>query len=322
MRYKIGVNLHPSSLTSLTKGLISMLDLFKKVGFEVVELPVDGLQVIANGMLMEKKVAALKRILDRYDFEYSIHAPNYLNLMDLRQLDLHRKVFSSVIDLASFIGSKMIVYHSGLINYNRIKEDSEENARYAMKIEVEELSKLAEDARNEGIYIGVENACSVLSTFANFKKRLPGQTLFDYGADLMNLKEQVERVNKQNVGITLDLGHAYISSKHLKFDLSQQIASIANRVIHMHVHDNFGKVEKPSGDHVKLLPFGFHDLHLPPGWGAIPFEKFLKYIKVQRYILEVRPVWEAYEEAKENLEYLLSRSSISVESSIRVKYRR
>ncbi|MCD6238123.1 MAG: sugar phosphate isomerase/epimerase [Thermotogae bacterium] len=321
MRYKIGVNLHPSSLTSLTKGLVSMLDLFQEVGFEVVELPVDGLQVIANGMLVEKRVSMIKRILDKYDFEYSVHAPNYLNLMDIPQIDLQREVFSSVIDFASFIGSEMIVYHSGRMDHKEIKVDAEEQAKRVMEIEVEELSKMSEKAVKEDICIGVENACSVLSTFANFEKRLPEQTLFDYGANLINLKEQIERVNKQNVGITLDLGHAYISSKHLRFDFLEQVKLIAGKVIHVHIHDNFGKVEKPLEDHVKLLPFGFHDLHLPPKWGTVPLERVLKYLDVQRYILEIRPVWEAYREAKENLEFLLSQYSVPAESSIKIRYR-
>ena len=306
---RIGVNLHPSSVTSFPDDIEKMLCKFQKVGFEVVELPLHALQVVVGGRIMEKRANMIANILKNFNFEYSIHPPNRLNLMDISNLDIQKDVFKSMIDFANFIGSSIVVYHSGLIYLDDEKVDHS-YVRKAMEIEVDELKKLADYAAKRNIKIAVENACSTTRTIADISNLKPG-CIFDYGADLLNLKTQVEKVGRENVGITLDTGHAYISSRHLKFNLLEQVQEISDMVIHVHLHDNFGRVEKPENNHVNLLPFGFHDLHMPPGWGEIPFESILPYVThAKMWILEVRPLYNAYYEAKEFVENMFERLKI------------
>jgi len=303
---KIGVNLHPSSVTKFPDDIEKMLCEFQKVGFEVVELPLHALQVVVGGRIMEKRANLIASILKNFNFEYSIHPPNRLNLMDVSNLDIQRDVFKSMIDFASFIGSSIVVYHSGLVYLDDEKKDRS-YVEEAMEIEVNEIKELANYAAERNISIAIENACSTTKTVSDLSKLKPGY-IFDYGADLLNLKAQVEKIGEKNVGITLDTGHALISSRHLKFNLLEQIQEISEMVIHAHLHDNFGRVEKPESNHVNLLPFGFHDLHMPPGWGEVPFSDILPHIvHVRTWILEVRPLYNAYHEAKEYVEEMLKR---------------
>ena len=48
-------------------------------------------------------------------------------------------------------------------------------------------------------------------------------------------------------------------------------------VVHLHVHDNWGRtVNLPfSVPYIYTAPFGVGDLHLPPGWGSIPYDAIL-----------------------------------------------
>ncbi|RKX51198.1 MAG: hypothetical protein DRP25_04745 [Thermotoga sp.] len=70
-------------------------------------------------------------------------------------------------------------------------------------------------------------------------------------------------------------------------------------------------MEKPENNHVNLLPFGFHDLHMPPGWGEIPFENILPHVThAKMWILEVRPLYNAYHEAKEYVEDMFEKLKI------------
>ena len=42
---------------------------------------------------------------------------------------------------------------------------------------------------------------------------------------------------------------------------------------HLHANDNFGKLDSGFSGEGDRLPFGEGDLHLPPGWGAIPYKE-------------------------------------------------
>ena len=55
-------------------------------------------------------------------------------------------------------------------------------------------------------------------------------------------------------------------------DCLAAISTAAPYVRHLHINDNFGALDAGHEAEGDRLVYGEADLHLPPGWRAIPFE--------------------------------------------------
>ncbi len=70
-----------------------------------------------------------------------------------------------------------------------------------------------------------------------------------------------------------DFAHSYINSKKLGYDFLRSIRVAKPYIRHAHVNDNFGKGKPESAPpYIEAMPMGIGDLHLPIGWGNIPYE--------------------------------------------------
>ena len=78
-----------------------------------MELPVHGLDAIRNGKLDYAQVMHVRELLSEYDFHYSVHSPDPVNLMDQNELDLHVAVLKASIEFALLINATVLVYHPG-----------------------------------------------------------------------------------------------------------------------------------------------------------------------------------------------------------------
>jgi len=59
-------------------------------------------------------------------------------------------------------------------------------------------------------------------------------------------------------------------------DLFEEVAAISPLAEHLHVNDCFGQVsDHPVSLPGEALAYGSGDLHLPLGWGALPWERLL-----------------------------------------------
>ena len=166
------------------------------------------------------------------------------------------------------------------------------------EIEREALSELADEAAALGIVIGVENV---------------GPR--SYSARIAELVEQVREINHPNVGITLDFGHAYLTARHLGYDFLEAIELAALLIVHVHVHDNFGRVMRLTQDmaYINIAPFGANDMHMPPGWGEIPYRE--AFSRLKHYdgvvLMELKPRYSPYfGEALQEIRRLLTESGV------------
>jgi sugar phosphate isomerase/epimerase len=82
---------------------------------------------------------------------------------------------------------------------------------------------------------------------------------------------QIQAVDHPAVRMTLDLAHLHIAAHAVGFDYLDAVAEAAPYVAHLHLNDNFGKLDAGFDDEGDQAPYGEADLHLPPGWGSIPF---------------------------------------------------
>ena len=307
--YKIGSKIDEVRIDGNLDALKRDLEHYKKINIEAVELPVHGLDAIKNGVLDKRQVIRVKEILKDFDFEYSVHSPNPLNLMNRQTLELHVSVFMASLEFASEIGSNILVYHSGRFVpeetfpvKGNFKISSDEKQRL-LDMEAKSLKRLADEFPD--IIICMENARPYLF-----------HSPYCYAERLDALKKQIEKINRKNVKATLDIGHLYMAAGFYNFDSVEAAANIKKLIAHTHVHDNFGDaVHHYEKQQTHQIPFGRGDSHMPVGWGEIPIEEILStYIEIYHgmFMMELRSRYFSHvNESKENLEKILPIIQIS-----------
>jgi sugar phosphate isomerase/epimerase len=279
------------------------LEKFAALGMEGVEIPVHGLDAIRKGTLDRKRLKEIKNILRDFQFRYSVHSPNPLNLMDQLDPQIQYSVFQASLEFAEEIGAKVVVYHAGRFHPEeafglpfkpQLSPEKEEQLLIRERIALRELA----DEFPE-IIIAVENARPYLF-----------HSPYGYGEKLEVLKDMVEKVDRSNVRVTLDIGHLYMAANFFGFEPVDAVIGIREMISHTHIHDNFGgSIYYNEKIQTHQIPFGRGDAHMPVGWGEIPFQAILSaYIHGQEgmMIQELRSRYFAnLKEAKENLIQLI-----------------
>ena len=255
------------------RALREQLDFLGELDLDNVELFPDSFDLIRNGVLVEKGCSSVLDVLSSYDFTYTAHAPYKTNLASPSMLEISEKVVRSCIDFCVMAKAKVLVLHSGYITPNSEISESE-----SLDFLADSVRRSAEHARDLGVLIGIENG--ELSP-THLCRRI------DW------LVEVVKDVDMDNVGITFDFGHAYVSAGYYRFDFLKAVEEALPYVIHAHVNDNFGRFNPLSPhDTNHDLSFGYGDLHLPIGWGTIPYKDVFDLAKRTYdgiYVLELRP---------------------------------
>jgi sugar phosphate isomerase/epimerase len=282
----------------------SDLEKFAAWGMEAVEIPVHGLDAIKNGTLDRRRLQRVLEILRGFDFHYSVHSPNPLNLMDEEDFSKHYAVFQSSLEFAGEIGAPVLVYHAGRFFPEETfclpfppRGDPEREKRL-LEQEKGALLKLAEEFPR--MVIAVENA-------RPYRFHSP----YCYGERLELLGDLVKAVNRPNVQITLDTGHLFMASRFYSFDPAGAVGSVKDLIVHTHVHDNFGgAIYYNQKTQTHQIPLGKGDSHMPVGWGSVPFSSILSpYLPSYSglMIMELRSrYFGALQESKANLIQVLN----------------
>ncbi|MCC6170337.1 MAG: sugar phosphate isomerase/epimerase [Caldilineaceae bacterium] len=82
---------------------------------------------------------------------------------------------------------------------------------------------------------------------------------------------QLEVIDHPAVGMTLEIAHLHIAAHDMGFDYLNAVAEAAPWVRHLHANDNFGRLDTGFDGEPDRWPYGEADIHLPPGWGSIPY---------------------------------------------------
>ena len=101
---------------------------------------------------------------------------------------------------------------------------------------------------------------------------------------------QLEAIDHPNVGMTLDIAHLHIAAHDLGFDYLAAVAEAAPWVKHLHANDNFGRLDQGFDNEVDRWAYGEADIHLPPGWGSIPYAQLFQRLPTYQgdLILEIK----------------------------------
>ncbi|MDG6244729.1 MAG: sugar phosphate isomerase/epimerase [Methanolobus sp.] len=224
-------------------------------GWEIVQ---EGSQCLNNENLPQ-----VRDILETTDLTLTIHLPfSDMNLAGLNP-GIHDEVMRQMryyLDMASGIAELAVLHPGYLSPYGNQVPDK------AWKVSIESIQQLCDFAEDRGILIAVEN----MPDFPKIYGKVPDEML-----------EILEKVNRKNIGMTLDVGHA--NTMGLVDDF---VKKCLGRIKHMHIHDNHGA----------------HDEHLPLGQGNIDWKKFMESISGYkgRLVTEMR----CLDEGRQCIEYL------------------
>jgi len=305
---KIGAKIDEVRIDGNLQRLRQDLEYFSQAGLAAAELPVHGLDAIKNGRLDRDQLKRIKEIVRNFAGVFSVHAPNPLNLMDSSFPKLHMSVFRASLEFAAEVGAGILVVHPG----RYIPEESfpiygkndlsEVDKQKLLAREAEMLQELSGEFPD--VTICLENA-------RPYRFHSP----YCYAENLQLLKEQVEKIKRDNVKINLDFGHLYMAAKFYGFNPVKAASEARKLIAHSHVHDNFGNaVYYHEKQQTHQIPFGKGDAHMPVGWGEIPIPEILS-VFLDSYtgmlMMELRGRYFAHtSESKENLEEILTKISL------------
>ncbi len=280
MKEKIGVNADSFTINGDVAVLRKFLERFLDAGFSYAEIPIHGMDCLIDGSLCGTRVADTRRVLSDFPLGYTVHSPDQLNLADENDPGTHARALRSTIDFASEIGAKLVVYHGsarsgvagkaeagqglagrGLAPFDPASPPAAPSALRALWAdEIDRLGGVADYAAGSGVTVAVENI---------FRQSAGEVT---YRIDPRELACVVSAVDSPALGICFDFGHAFISAGEAGFAIDEALRAVAPRLAHVHIHDNFGKPPIPNARPIDMMFRGAGDLHLPPGWGAIPYD--------------------------------------------------
>jgi sugar phosphate isomerase/epimerase len=303
----IGINLADSFLDGRLAALEEGLSLAADLGYDSVELSAYGLNVVVNGRCNRDRVAAIHEILRHYPLAYTVHGPCELNLALDASDGIAESALAAYLNFCAEIEADIFVYHSGLIHlhapyWGLAPLPLEDTIQTRHEYEVAALQRLAPRADDLGVIIAMENRDPHLwevAALARQGRTVQALSTYHPGLLMDKVLTQIEAVDHPAVGLTLDVGHAYIASQVCGFDYLAAVEAAAPHVKHIHFHDNCGKLDGFSSEQAERLPFGQGDLHMPPGWGEIPLQETLRLLKTYEgtITLEIRPRYHDHLEA-------------------------
>lgn len=252
----------------------------QELGYQVAEISISSLGLIFDGEVRPEPLADLAAVTRNFNLRYTVHGLNRLNLAYDSRHDLCRRIMAAQIEVARTIGAGVVVYHSGLQALEAVRHGlrrtllSETELAEGRQREVAALRELAEVAADSGVVIGMENGDSHLwehNIIAQFGLLRAALSIHHARLHIPPIVRQLEAIGHPAVGMTLDIAHLHIAAHDLGFDYREAVSQAAPWVRHLHANDNFGRLDTGVDSEPDRWPYGEADLHLPPGWGTIPY---------------------------------------------------
>lgn len=190
----------------------------------------------------------IERFLKYPNFEIVLHLPygSKNNIASYHNLNSVMERLYAAIDFAEKYQAKGVTLHPGELDGSLSYED-------AVSLSIKNTQLLCDYAKQYNITIMIEN--------------LVGK--HELCLTLNQMEEYQKRVNRDNVGITLDCGHYHVAnqSSELSKSLSDYVETFKNKIKHLHLHDNNGTLD----EHTKI------------GTGTIDFTTYFKTLEKVNY---------------------------------------
>ncbi|WP_188911687.1 sugar phosphate isomerase/epimerase family protein [Salinarimonas ramus] len=238
--------------------LAAELDRMERLGVDIVEIPLLGLDVMTRARLLAGPMGRLVEACSGRPFALSVHAAIGLNFFNAPEhLPLHFDVLRASLDVAARIGARHVVMHTGFCPGDAA--DIED--RYARQREW--FARAAVEAAARDCVICVEN-------------------VFPFGtgvhtASPARLAAEIAAIDDPHLRATHDVSHGYLHAGACGGDAFAEALALSAVAAHVHLHDSFGVPGETFWAYTEAekMHFGLGDLHLPLGWGDIPFDRLM-----------------------------------------------
>jgi len=217
------------------KNLISVLNKYEEAGIENVELG-----SVHNYFDVKE--------LKKYNFNFLIH--NYFpppkisfnfNLASSDSLILKKSISlaQSAIDLCADINSPLYTFHAGFtVDPSKLGKPFERknivDKTKSLQIFYDSLGIIIDYAKKSGISIAMEPNVVEKFNLINGKNKLLLMSDYDEIHDLYCI------LNKNDLGILLDLGHTAVTSYWLNFNKDEFVKNCSDKVSAIHISNNDG----------------------------------------------------------------------------------
>lgn len=260
-----------------------------EAGCDHAELSTTSLHVTIAGRDNAPRIAAVAEICARFNLGYTLHAPIAVNFMDETHGELHRAVLVSSLNFAAAVGARIAVIHPGRAHPQADLADR----KRLLLVERDQVRRAADHAGKHGIRIAMENL--------NPNRDMMAGRSTSYALDPRALAEQIAAIDHPAVCGTLDFGHGWLAAARLGFDYITAMRAFAPVVGHLHVTDNCGcpltYVDSTDAEHIA---YGMGDLHLPIGWGTVPYDALLTDLPVRPGTVMTLEIKESHHEELAN----------------------
>jgi sugar phosphate isomerase/epimerase len=241
--HRLGID-HPAGWWPVT----SQLKAYEAAGFTYVQVRTPPRSVLADAQLTFEHARALRENLALTSLRLVLHAPDDLLAGDPE----HDLQLAGAIRYAQVSGAELLVYHGARVPLGR------PGVRQRLIDEERSLRRLLRVLDQSTVRLAIENLAPVYD-HAEYVSHNPSA-----------VRDLVCRLDSEQVGMCLDVGHAHIVASLAGCSLVELIEQVLGEVIVFHVHDNLGarRGERGSGsiEPVRL------DLHLSPGAGTLPWD--------------------------------------------------
>jgi len=232
--------------------------------YDLEELGFTGWEIVSEGkqQLNNETISEIKNIIETTDLVLTLHLP----FSDLNLASLNHPIWKETIrQMSSCLERASDFVELAVVHPGHLSPLGMQLPEMAWRQNIEGLQAVCDVAADMGIQVGVENMVNMQFIFG----KQPGE--------VMGMIESLER---ENVGLTLDIGHANTNG------MVDEFLSDLSRVIHVHLHDNKGK----------------SDEHLGLGKGNVNWKKVIKKLDGYkgRAVTEARTV----REGAASLQYL------------------
>ncbi len=258
-RYVLGVNVPGGTGLGALEGALGRI---AEDGWQAAELNLCSCPVIIGGRVQRPVLEYMGQVMGRFPLRYTAHTAYGLDLcLDGQAGQLHRQVLLCSLEVCAALGiDRLNLHYEGHHTDRRAEERFRDRVRQA-----------ADRGGELGVAVNVENI-----------------EVEDYRWTL----EAVCALDHPNCGMTLDLGHLWLSANAFGYDYIQAVRQCAPRVRHVHVNDNDGvfepmRLSQPdlynTLDRSARFVFSRGDIHIPPFWGTAPLGEAFSVLKQAGY---------------------------------------
>lgn len=254
----MGVNIPGGTGLAALEGALARI---REDGWQAAELNLSSCPLIIGGRLQEPVLRYMKDVMNRFDLRYTAHTGYGLDLRNGPEGPLHRQVTRASLEACRELGIDRLNFH-----YEERSRDRRQERQF-----LERMAEAADLGQQWGVSVNIENI-----------------EVEDYRPAL----EAVRQLNHPNCGMTLDLGHLWLSARQFGYEYLPAVEDCAPYVRHLHINDNDGVFEPMRLTAPQLyntldkgyrFAFSRGDIHIPPFWGTAPLSEAFSILKAAGY---------------------------------------